>query len=86
MSCLCTQTVKTSFLYREQKRLIQNLKGCDVTDWSLVVFLLLLTVVQSDEKYSLDHVIDIELFTQLLPGSEGAADLCHRVVIVINAV
>lgn len=49
-------------------------------------FLLLLTVVQSNEKYSLDHVIDIELFTQLLPGPEGAADLCHRVVIVIDAV
>ena len=48
--------------------------------------LLLLTVVQGDEKYTLDHVIDIELFTQLLPGSEGAADLCHRVVIVINTV
>lgn len=31
-------------------------------------------------------MIDIELFTQLLPGPEGAANLCHGVVIVINAV
>lgn len=45
-----------------------------------------LTVVQSDEKYSLNHVIDIKLFTQLLPGEEGATDFCHRVVIVINTV
>lgn len=46
----------------------------------------LLTVVQGDEEYTLDHVIDIELFTQLLSGSEGAADLSHRVVILIDAV
>lgn len=56
------------------------------TDQSLIIFFHLLTVVQSDEKYSLDHVIDIELFTQLLPGPEGAADLCNGVIIVINAV
>lgn len=36
-----------------------------------------LTVVQSDEKYSLYHVIDIKLFTELLSGAEGATDLCH---------
>lgn len=47
---------------------------------------LLLTVIQRDEKYSLNHVIYVELFTQLLPGSKGAADLCHRVVIFINTV
>lgn len=45
-----------------------------------------LTVVQSDEKYSLNHVIDIKLFTELLSGAEGATDLCHGVIIVINAV
>lgn len=48
--------------------------------------LLLLTVVQSDEKYPLDHVIDIELFTQLLPRPERATDLCHRVIVLIDAV
>lgn len=45
-----------------------------------------LTVVQSDEKYSLNHVIDIKLLTELLSWAEGATDLCHRVVIVINTV
>lgn len=45
-----------------------------------------LTVVQSDEKYSLNHVIDIKLLTQLLSWAEGATDLCHRVIIVINTV
>ena len=38
---------------------------------------LVLTVVQGDQKYSLDHVIDIELLAKLLPGPEGAADLCN---------
>lgn len=45
-----------------------------------------LTVVQSDEKYSLNHVIDVKLFTKLLSGAEGATDFCHRVVIVVNTV
>lgn len=48
--------------------------------------LLSLTVVQSNEKYSLNHVIDIKLFTEFLSGAEGAADLCYGVVIVIDAV
>lgn len=51
-----------------------------------VRFFLELTVVQSDEKYPLNHVIDIKLLTELLSWAEGAADLCHRVIIVINTV
>lgn len=45
-----------------------------------------LTVVQSDEEYPLDHVVDVELLTELLPRPERAADLRHRVIVVIDAV
>lgn len=51
-----------------------------------VRFFLELTVVQSDEKYSLNHMIDVKLLTELLSWAEGATDLCHRVIIVINTV
>lgn len=51
-----------------------------------VRFFLELTVVQSDEKYSLNHMIDVKLLTELLSWAEGPTDLCHRVIIVINTV
>lgn len=45
-----------------------------------------LTVVQSDEEYPLGHVVDVELLAELLPRPERAADLCHRVIVVVDAV
>lgn len=47
---------------------------------------LTLTVVQSDEEDPLDHVVDVELLAELLSWAERSADLCHRVIIFIDAV
>lgn len=62
------------------------MKCVSVTLTIVRLFIPKLTVVQSNKKYSLDHVIDIKLFTKFLAGSEGAVDLCHRVVMVLNTV
>ena len=45
-----------------------------------------LTVVQGDEEYPLNHVVDVKLLAELLPRPKRAADLRHRVIVVIDAV
>lgn len=44
-----------------------------------------LTVVQGDEEDPLDHVVDVELLAELPLRAEGAADLGHRIVAVVQA-
>ncbi|KAG9348257.1 hypothetical protein JZ751_001992 [Albula glossodonta] len=41
--------------------------------------------LEGDEEDPLDHVVDIELLTQLLARAERATDLRHRVIVVIDA-
>lgn len=43
-----------------------------------------LTIIKSDQEDSLNHVVDVELLTELLLGAEGAANLSQRVVAIIQ--